>query len=204
MLCTYTAVTAQTVYIFCTYIVHTLYRPNKVKYILCTCQYRIMNFVHTQYVLLNFDCDLYVLNCTDNCKYDQVRTRFMLGHGHTQYVLGTYEYKRVHPGCQVSRCYYGPLRSSETSKPSQVLQEGPGHCRARARGRAGPGWFPGTAGSRWRPPDPAGRCGLASSKRRARRDNFEPGPRRAGAAAHNVVYTQNAPFWSPKTQPTRL
>jgi hypothetical protein len=30
--------------------------------------------------------------------------QFIQGHGHTQYVLCTYENERVHPGCQVSRC----------------------------------------------------------------------------------------------------
>jgi hypothetical protein len=64
-----------------------------------------MHFVHTPYELLTFDIDQYVQTCTqaDNCKYDQVRTLFIIGHGHTWYVLCTYEYVRVHPGCQVSR-----------------------------------------------------------------------------------------------------
>jgi hypothetical protein len=84
-------------YIHCTY-------QTQLKYILCTCQYRIMNFVHTLYVLLNFDFDQYVQTCTDNWKYDQVHTLFIIRHGPTWYVLCTYEYERVHPGCQSSRC----------------------------------------------------------------------------------------------------
>ncbi len=51
----------------------------------------------------------YVQTCTDISKYDhwQVRTLFIIGHGHTRYVLCTYEYERVHLGCQVSRCRPG-------------------------------------------------------------------------------------------------
>ncbi len=67
MLCTYTV---RIVSEHCTKCVHTLYVQNMVevhtfKLLHCTSQYRIMNFVHTAYVLLIFDIGQYELVCTD-------------------------------------------------------------------------------------------------------------------------------------------
>ncbi len=66
----------------------------------CTCHYEITNLVKTQYVLFNFDYGQYVLTCTDICKNDPV-TEYIpctsQGILHTEYVLGTDEYERVHP-----------------------------------------------------------------------------------------------------------
>jgi len=58
MLCTYTV---RTLYERCTYKVHTLYVQNMVKVYTV---YRIMDFVHTPYVLLTFDTVQYELVCT--------------------------------------------------------------------------------------------------------------------------------------------
>ncbi len=86
MLCIYTV---RTMYIICTYNVHTLYVQNMVK--VHTVYISVQNYAFFTYTVCTFDfsswhrsVSQYVQTCTDNCKYDHVRTLFIIGHGQTR------------------------------------------------------------------------------------------------------------------------
>jgi hypothetical protein len=89
--------------------------------------------------------DVQTCHGTDNCKYDQEHTVFIIGHGHTWYAHCTYEYELVvHSGCQDSR--WRGLRGP-----------GPGHLRLA---RVTCSWRQGARG-----PSPSHLHGLARSRR---------------------------------------
>jgi hypothetical protein len=169
-------------YIQSTYIVCT---KHGFRYKQCTSQYRIMHFVHTPYVLLTFDIPSismygYVQTCTDIqvCKYDQVHTLFIVGHGHTRYEHCTYEYERVHPGCQVSRCDGTPPgdRRPGPGRNRHWLRVGPFNHRGRGRAagacvtrtRNCPTESPSRAAENGDGPGPAGWLGPDSGPSRTR------------------------------------